>query len=182
MVKFVHMKKGKYIFPVVLLLIYACAQKVDTTLALDPISIVEEGSVVVEVYDYKGFKPLLKQENDTTYVVNFWATWCKPCVKELPYFEMLGKLYKSKKVKVLLVSLDMESQIKSKLIPFIKKQQLESRVVVLDDVDANSWISNVNAKWTGSIPATIIYNKKKRLFFEKSFTYKELETQVKRIL
>ncbi len=49
---------------------------------------------------------VIRPANDTLYVVNFWATWCKPCVAELPYFEEAGEKYKSEKIKVLLVSLD----------------------------------------------------------------------------
>ena len=164
-----------------LLIVVGCGSE-SKKAAFAPISTVSEDGVTIPIYDYNGIASILKQENDTTYVVNFWATWCKPCVKELPFFEMLNKHYADKKVKVLLVSLDMESQLKSKLIPFIKKRQIESEILVLDDPDANNWITKVDNKWTGAIPATLIYNKRERFFYERSFTYKELETEVKKIL
>jgi thiol-disulfide isomerase/thioredoxin len=129
----------------------------------------------IPVYDFKSFEPLLHINNDTTYVVNFWATWCKPCVAELPYFEQLHEAYKAKKVKVLLVSLDFSSQIEKKLIPFLEKRPLQSTVIVLDDPDANSWIDKVDASWSGAIPATVIFKGTKRGFFERSFeNYAEL--------
>lgn len=136
----------------------------------------------IPVHDFKSFEPLLYLNNDTTYVVNFWATWCKPCVAELPYFEKLQEEYKDKKVKVLLVSLDFSTQIEKKLVPFMEKRKLKSEVIVLDDPDANGWIDKVNPKWSGAIPATVIYQGKKRGFFEQSFeNYEDLVAVMKGI-
>ena len=82
------------------------------------VNVQSESSPKVPIVDYNGLDPLLHKDNDTTYVVNFWATWCKPCVAELPYFEQLTETYKGQKVKVLLVSLDFSKQIESKLLTF----------------------------------------------------------------
>lgn len=122
------------------------------------------------------------KDSEKTYVVNFWATWCAPCVKELPFFEQLNSNYASKNVEVILVSLDFPKQIESKLIPFLKKRELQSEVVVLDDVDSNTWIPKVHEDWSGAIPATIIYNKRKRMFYERSFNYEELEFELNKII
>ena len=121
------------------------------------------------------------KDSEKTYVVNFWATWCAPCVKELPFFEQLNSNYASKNLEVILVSLDFPKQIESKLIPFLKKRELQSEVVVLDDVDSNTWIPKVHEDWSGAIPATIIYNKRKRMFYERSFNYEELEFELNKI-
>lgn len=127
-------------------------------------------------------KYLKPSDATTTYVINFWATWCKPCVKELPYFEQIRTDYKDKNVKVVLVSLDFPEQIEKQVVPFIEKHQLQSEIVLLDDPDANSWISKVSKDWTGAIPATIIIKGDAQQFYEKSFTYNELETEIKSIL
>ena len=128
--------------------------------------------------DFKTLQPLLHQENDTTYVINFWATWCKPCVEELPFFEMINEKYADEKLKVILVSLDFPDQLESRIIPFIKTRNIRSKVIFLDDGNANEWIPKVNTEWSGAIPATIIYNKKQRDFREGAFTYAELEEKV----
>lgn len=153
------------------------AEKVES--APKPMKVYTKDGVSVNAYDFEGFDYFLKKRNDTTYVVNFWATWCVPCVEELPYFEKLNAEYKGDKVKVLLVSLDMHKMIESKLIPFMKENQLQSDVVLLRDPDADSWIPKVDSTWSGAIPATVIYNKDKRRFYEKSFTYEELENEIK---
>ena len=127
-------------------------------------------------------KNYFQKKNDSIYVINFWATWCKPCVKELPAFEKLAQDYSDKNVKILLVSLDFSDKIESQVVPFIKKNNIQSEVVLLDDADANSWIPKVSSDWSGAIPATVIYNKNTRTFYERSFTFEELETELKLFL
>jgi thiol-disulfide isomerase/thioredoxin len=131
---------------------------------------------------FDDFEPHLHHNNDTLYLVNFWATWCTPCVDEIPHFEQIGKEYGENKVKVLLVSLDFPNHIDSRLIPFIEKHNLNSEVVVLNDPDANSWIEKVDPKWSGAIPATLIYSSNTRDFHEGAFTYDELKTKVEQKL
>lgn len=147
-----------------------------------PLKTYSEGNISVNSYTFSALEHFLKKDNDTTYVVNFWATWCVPCVEELPNFEKLKATYKGKKVKVLLVSIDFPKMAESKLLPFIKEKNLKSDVVLLNDPDANSWINKVDSTWSGAIPATVIYKKDKRQFYEKSFTYEELETEVNKFL
>ncbi len=130
----------------------------------------------IKVVDFNGLKPYLEKGNDTTYIINFWATWCAPCIKELPYFQQINDEFADKKLKVLLVSLDFERQIESRLIPFIKKHKVTPEVIVLSDPDSNAWINKVDQSWSGSIPATIFYNKDQRMFFEKEFTYAEIRS------
>jgi len=127
------------------------------------------------VLSFDDFEPHLHFSNDTTYLVNFWASWCTPCINELPAFEQIGEEYRDEKVKVLLVSLDFPKQIESRLVPFIEKNGIRSEVLVLNDPDANKWIDRVDPDWTGSIPATLVYNKKDRLFHEGVYTYEELK-------
>ena len=110
--------------------------------------------------------------------MNFWATWCKPCVKELPAFEQLRENYSDKNVKVVLASLDFPDKVESQVLPFIKNKNLQSEVVLLDDPDGNTWIPNVSPDWSGAIPATIFLQNGKRKFFEQSFTYESLEKEV----
>lgn len=138
--------------------------------------------IELEVYDFNGFKKFLNKKDNNIYVINFWATWCAPCVKELPSFEKLNETYANKNVKVILVSLDFPHLYENKLKPFIISKKLKSRVIALDDADMNSWIPQVDASWSGSIPATIIYKNDTSKFFEQSFSFEELETELKPFL
>ena len=124
----------------------------------------------IPVYDFEELEEALPQDDDQLLILNFWATWCKPCVAEMPYFNALSKKYSDDpRVKVLLISLDMSSQLESRLIPFINERQLHPEVWVLDDPDANAWIDRVDPSWSGAIPATLFYKGEKRRFYERSF-------------
>jgi thiol-disulfide isomerase/thioredoxin len=132
-----------------------------------------------QILSFDQFQSLLSTESDTVFIINFWATWCAPCVQELPYFEKLNAALKGKKAKVVLVSLDFKSQIQTKLLPFLKKNKLHSEVVVLLEKDPNSWIPKVYEGWSGSIPATLIFDKNKAEFYEESFDkYEDLRKVV----
>ena len=158
----------------------SCNQKKDEPVA---IAVQEmQNSLELKVYDFDGLEKFLHQEDDKVYVVNFWATWCAPCVKELPYFEKLQGEYKSQNIEVLLISLDFPNQYNTKLKPFIQENKLQSQVVALNDVDMNTWLPKVDENWSGAIPATIIYTKDKRQFYEQSFTYESLENEVKQFI
>lgn len=124
--------------------------------------------------DFESFEPVLHRNNDTVYVINFWATWCKPCIQELPYFEKLNREYSHTKVKVILVSLDFPDKLESLIIPFVKGNNINSQVIHLTDVNANKWIDRVNPDWSGAIPATIVYKGKEKEFIEGSLTFEEL--------
>lgn len=131
----------------------------------------------VEILNFTEFENRIKANNDETIIYNFWATWCKPCVEELPYFEQINAEYKDSGIKVVFVSLDFKSQYERKLLPFLDKNQLKAEVLLLDAPDYNSWINKISEKWSGAIPATLIVNNKTGRwdFYEKSFNYDELK-------
>ncbi|MDO7852363.1 TlpA family protein disulfide reductase [Hymenobacter convexus] len=130
----------------------------------------------VAVVRFPDLQKRLARPTDTTYVVNFWATWCAPCVKELPGFEQLRAANAGKKVKVLLVSLDYASQLEKKVKPFVKQRGLKSEVLLLNESDPNSWMDKLDAKWSGALPFTLIINNKtnQRATFEQELSQAEL--------
>jgi thiol-disulfide isomerase/thioredoxin len=135
----------------------------------------------VKVYDeFSAFESdyLSNLSADTTYVINFWATWCAPCVKELPYFEQLREGNEMKPFKMILVSLDFKSKLEG-VKSLIAKKGIQSEVVLLADGRASEWIDLVDSTWSGAIPATLVIKNNKRYFYEKSYeSYKELEEDI----
>lgn len=126
-------------------------------------------SLAIRVMDYDDLKPLLELNNDTTYVINFWATWCLPCVKELPYFIQLDSVFHDEAFRLVLVSLDFKKDYLRKLQPFVRDRGLQEHVIVLEDNRSDYWINDIDRSWGGSIPATLVYKGKKRAFFERTF-------------
>lgn len=129
-----------------------------------------------EILTFEQLAPRLSTQSDTVFVVNFWATWCGPCVAELPHFEKLQEQNKDQKFKLLLVSLDNKNVVATKVTPFIQKKNLTAEVVVLAEKDPNKWVDKVDESWTGSIPATLIFNNSQKAFYEKQFeSFEELK-------
>jgi len=127
----------------------------------------------VSIYNFDQLKPILDKRNDTIYLVNFWATWCKPCVQEMPDLLRVNQKFKNGKFKMILVSLDFDTQLNSKVIPFIQDNHIESEVILLNDSKQNEWIDKVNKEWSGAIPITIIFNKDFYFFREGEISFEE---------
>ncbi|RKR04787.1 AhpC/TSA family protein [Flavobacterium sp. 90] len=123
----------------------------------------------------------IKNGKDSTYVVNFWATWCAPCIKELPHFEKLNAEYKAEKLAVLLVSVDFKSKLTSAVIPFVKRKNMKSQVFLLNESNPQEYIDRIDPTWSGSIPATLFIKGDKRKFVESEFTYEQLLTEYKKL-
>ncbi len=114
---------------------------------------------------------------DTTYVVNLWATWCAPCVEELPYFERIHRENLNKPIKVILLSLDFKSKLNSDIVPFVIKNKLSTEVFVIDEPNQQTFNKLMHKDWTGVLPTTLFVNTKNKIkvLHEKTFTFQELE-------
>ena len=130
----------------------------------------------VEVYDdFDDFQKEVLSENNKVYIINYWATWCAPCVKELPYFEKITAENTKKEIEVILVSLDFKNHLDTRLKPFLKENNIKSRVIHLVDTNTTEWIDKVNQSWAGTIPITEFRVNKNKLFHLEEFhSYDEL--------
>lgn len=138
-------------------------------------AVVAQKPVVYE--KFADFEKNVIRNDENVYVINFWATWCAPCVKELPYFEKLHQ--ENKNVKVILVSLDSGKDLEKKLIPFLQRKKITADVILLSDKDYNSWLNKVDQSWSGSIPATLLISGSQKQFAEHDFeSYTELNEYI----
>jgi thiol-disulfide isomerase/thioredoxin len=120
----------------------------------------------IEIIKFEKLQSKFKNKSDTTYIVNFFASWCSPCLAELPLILKFSKENKYTKYKVLLVSLDFKKNYLDVLPTLIEKFQISQTIYLLDESDSNNWISKLDKNWSGQIPATFITNgstKKKKL-------------------
>lgn len=123
---------------------------------------------------------VLKRKTDTTYVVNFFASWCAPCILELPELQAFATEHQSEKVKLILVSLDFEEDAEEALIPLLHKYSITEPVWLLTE-SGNRWITRIDKHWNGSIPATLVVNQqsKKREFINQRVTRASLNQSLK---
>jgi len=153
-------------------------QAITVLLIMFTYSGIQAQNKAIPVVGFSEFKHTLSSTSDTVYIINFWATWCAPCRKEIPQFEQIHKDYSGDKVKVLLVSLDFPDQKEKSLKSFIITNKVTAPVILLNEPDANSWIDIVDPSWSGALPATLIFRKENRNFFEKELTYQDIKNSI----
>ncbi|MDF2933674.1 MAG: TlpA family protein disulfide reductase [Chryseobacterium sp.] len=134
--------------------------------------------------NYEELEMKIQNNKDELLVVNFWSTTCAPCVKELPDFMIVNEKFKNNpKFKMLLVSLD-RAKDKEKVIQFIKKKNLTTEVILLDDIKRmNTWIPRFDKNWEGNIPVTILYKNGEKVHFnDGEMSKEELENTINKNL
>jgi len=122
-------------------------------------------------------------ESKTPLVINFWATFCKPCMEEIPHFQKLGKKYEKDGVKILLVSLDMKDAYPDQVTTFIKKRKILTPTAWLDETNADYFCPRIDISWSGAIPATLFIDNRKsyRKFTEEPLSEEQLEKEIRTI-
>ena len=128
-------------------------------------------------------------ESKSPLIVNMWATWCKPCLEELPYFLEEVRNHNKKagptdSIMILLVSLDFKEDFPVKVSEFARKRKLNAPIVWLDETNADYFCPKIDPKWSGGIPATLFINNKTgyRKFVEEKLSHDELKTELEGLL
>ena len=123
-------------------------------------------------------------ESRTPLIINFWATFCRPCIEEIPYFEKEVKKNAKDSIQLILVSLDLEDYYPKKIQSFAGKQKFSSTIVWLDEYNADYFCPKVDPKWSGAIPATLFINNKTgyRKFMEQQLSEDQLKKEIMAIL
>lgn len=134
----------------------------------------------VKIQDLKSYI----EKSDHPLVVNFWATWCAPCNKEIPYFQEEVKNYADQKAELVLVSLDFATDYPNKISAFIKKNNYNAHFFWLNETNADVFCPSIDPKWSGSIPSTLFVNNKKsyRKFFERQLTHPQFVIEMKSLV
>ncbi|PZR22760.1 MAG: redoxin [Citrobacter freundii] len=154
----------------ILLLLFSCCITIGLTAQTKSIRITDLEKMIAE--------------SKTPLIINFWATYCGPCIAEMPAFQQLADKYSSKGLKLVFVSLDMRDDYPAKVDSFVAKRKVRHQVLWLNETDADYFCPKVDQKWSGAIPATLLVNKTKgiRRFFEEEMTEQELEKEIMAIL
>jgi thiol-disulfide isomerase/thioredoxin len=119
---------------------------------------------------------LMTEPSEEIKVINFWATWCAPCIKELPLFEKINQERKDTKVTLVSMDIDLDSN-PEKVYKFVSRKKIQSQVLILNERNPNDWIDKIEKEWSGALPATILINTKngKKKFVEKELHEGDLE-------
>ncbi len=123
-------------------------------------------------------------ESKTPLIVNMWATWCVPCVEELPHFIKAEKDHTSDSIQLLLVSLDFKESFPAGMKSFMEKRKLNHSTLWLDETNADYFCPKIDPKWSGAIPATLFINNKTgyRKFVEEQIAPADLKKEIMALL
>jgi thiol-disulfide isomerase/thioredoxin len=143
-------------------------------LALDGLTQAVKKAQISEIED-------IIKESDHPVIISFWATWCAPCVKEIPYFQETVKKYTDQQVELILVSLDFKESFPAAINSFIKKRNFDATFFWLNETNADQFCPKIDPKWDGGIPATLFVNNKTgyRKFYDRQLTPLQVEAEVK---
>ena len=124
------------------------------------------------------------QKSDHPVIISFWATWCQPCIHEIPYFQETIKKYEEEKVEFVLVSLDFKESYPAALESFIRKRNFQANFYWLNETNADQFCPKIDPKWNGSIPATLFINNKTnyRKFYDRQLTPLQVEAEIKTLV
>ena len=122
--------------------------------------------------------------SDHPLIISFWATFCAPCNKEIPYFQSTVERYKDQRVELILVSLDLPDYFPTRIDSFARSHAYTARIVWLNETNADYFCPKVDPRWTGGIPSTLFLNNKThyRRFFDRQLTEGQVEPEIKKML
>jgi thiol-disulfide isomerase/thioredoxin len=124
------------------------------------------------------------KESKGPLIVNFWATFCVPCIQEIPYFQEMTEKYKAKGVSLLLVSLDLKEAYPSKIISTAGKLNFTAPIVWLNETNADYFCPKIDTSWTGGMPSSLFVNNATgyHKFFEDQLSRERLEKEIQAML
>lgn len=140
-----------------------------------PASIEKISSTDLEAYITQSDHPL---------IISFWATYCTPCIKEIPYIQFTVDSFKNQKVELLLVSLDRRAYYPAEIAAFARKSGYTARILWLDETDPGYFCPKVDSRWTGGIPSSLFINNGThyRRFFDRQLTEAQVGLEIKKML
>ena len=122
--------------------------------------------VSLESIDDAGLKQLLKNDTKKLRLINVWATWCGPCVAEIPDFLNINRMYRHRDFELVTISADKPDK-KDKVLATLKRLQASSKNYIYNSDDIYKLIELIDPKWQGALPYTILVEPNGKIVYQK---------------
>ncbi len=148
------------------------------------ISNISVSQEIVSINNVNDIANIKNENKGKVFAINFWASWCKPCVNEFPALVKLNKNYKDKNFNLIFISLDFKEEVETKLLPFLKSNDVDYISYYLDTNSPEEIMDYLDKKWDGGIPATFIFDKSGNLqnFILGERNYEFFEKEIKKLI
>ncbi len=138
----------------------------------------------IPVIDEVWLQDKIKNRNGRILFVNVWATWCEPCVAEFPDLVKINNKHKDSGFEFLSISVNLASEIETKVKPFLSEQSADFPVVIADGKRSEQIINVLNPDWNGAIPVTIIFDEKgvKQEFISEAKDFDFFNERIRKVM
>ncbi|MDP7638713.1 MAG: TlpA disulfide reductase family protein [Candidatus Hydrogenedentes bacterium] len=117
---------------------------------------------LIKLVSMTRIETLVEESRGRVLVVNFWATFCPPCVDEMPELASFVTNHVGEDIEFLSVSSDIPSTRDTLVLPFVLEQNLPFPVYMLGTDNRAQALSHMEIEWDGGLPATFIFNREGR--------------------
>jgi thiol-disulfide isomerase/thioredoxin len=126
--------------------------------------------VNIEDIDVQGIKELINNTSSGKLrLINFWATWCGPCITEFPDLVIIDRMYRGRPFEFISVSTDKRNR-KEDALKFLKTQQASNKNFIFNDDDVYKLIEAVDNGWQGALPFTMLVEPGGKVIYKKQDT------------
>lgn len=117
--------------------------------------------------DAPAIQELVRAQQGRVVLLNFWATWCPPCLVEFPEIVALEKEFRSRGLTVISVSADSPKRVESDLIPFLEKHPPSFPIYVMQTDDVDAFMHRIDPEWDGTLPTTFFIDRQGKIVFKR---------------
>ena len=130
--------------------------------------------VALDSIDEAGLAKLVKNDTDRLLVVNLWATWCGPCVAELDELVTMNRMYRSRKFRMVTVSMD-EPDKKAEALRVLTEHHASTTNYIASSSDKDKLAEAIDKQWPGPVPYTMVIGPGGKVVYRKSGAFDPLE-------